>query len=424
MKRLFAILSILLMCQSAYAGTITVDTLVSADDITLQWLNGFKNTVVDALNSIPGDNMQANSLTADAFDDNTNIVTFRDEAFNDFVFTGLLPPTSATLISITTAGTAYISGTRVAKDATSNTYTASKDTYVDLSNNGTYTYAEVANGAAEPATTSNSIRLVKVVTNGTAVTSVVDSRVTGVQIATNEDFQIEGLELYWSTTSAVSVDAGLLYNGATRVRKSSATILNVGTASDYINGASERGTSKWIYVYSNSSGSIKLDDTAPDYADVSANTVGMLRYYKVGTAYWRLIGAIRLNATGSGNINVFFQRENLVMWDVPVIITTTPSVAAWSAALSCATGIPAISTSVIFGLECADGGGAEARLWIRPNGSTWALNESNGIGDTNTNTPTSGQRTCATDSSQQIQHYASTLTDTIGIDVEGYYIRR
>jgi hypothetical protein len=65
-----------------------------------------------------------------------------------------------------------VNGIRLSINATSKTYTASKDTYVDLKNDGTYTYIEVALGAASPALTANSIRIAKVVTSGAAVTSV------------------------------------------------------------------------------------------------------------------------------------------------------------------------------------------------------------------------------------------------------------
>lgn len=95
------------------------------------------------------------------------------DVFSDFVVSGLLSPTSADLISILAAGQAYVIGNRVVVAATSKTYTASKDTYVDLSNTGVLTYVEVALDAAAPALTANSLRLQKVVTSATAVTSVV-----------------------------------------------------------------------------------------------------------------------------------------------------------------------------------------------------------------------------------------------------------
>jgi hypothetical protein len=101
-----------------------------------------------------------------------------DDLYSDWVVSGLLPATSATLASTISAGTAYVSGRRIEKLATSHTYTASVDTYVDLDSAGTYLFAEVANGAVAPAQPADSIRLAKVVTDATAITSVTDLRET------------------------------------------------------------------------------------------------------------------------------------------------------------------------------------------------------------------------------------------------------
>uniref|UniRef100_A0A6M3IE19 Putative structural protein n=1 Tax=viral metagenome TaxID=1070528 RepID=A0A6M3IE19_9ZZZZ len=95
---------------------------------------------------------------------------------SDTVISGCLPATSTTLISDISAGVAYSQGRRIVKVATSKTYTASKDTYVDLKGDGTYVFTEVLNAAAAPAIAANSIRLAKVVTDATAITSVADLR--------------------------------------------------------------------------------------------------------------------------------------------------------------------------------------------------------------------------------------------------------
>jgi hypothetical protein len=50
-------------------------------------------------------------------------------------------------------------------------FTASRDTYVDLAEDGTATYTAVANGAPEPAVAASSVRVWKVVTDGTEITS-------------------------------------------------------------------------------------------------------------------------------------------------------------------------------------------------------------------------------------------------------------
>lgn len=111
-------------------------------------------------------------LIADADDQLTTA-----DLFNDWVATGLLPADPGAMLAMTTpTGVAYILGKRVSPIATGKTYTASKDTYVDLSQLGVYTYTEVTNGAGAPAVAANSIRLFKVVTNGTEITGVTDLR--------------------------------------------------------------------------------------------------------------------------------------------------------------------------------------------------------------------------------------------------------
>lgn len=104
--------------------------------------------------------------------DDVDTRTITADIFSDLVVTGLLSPTSANLTSILSSGSAYVIGRRVVVPATSFTYAASSDTYVDLSSTGVLTYVAVANAAATPAVTANSLRLQKVVTGATAVTAV------------------------------------------------------------------------------------------------------------------------------------------------------------------------------------------------------------------------------------------------------------
>lgn len=94
----------------------------------------------------------------------------------DAIISGGVPPTSATLAATTTAVVGYIGGRRVSVAATAKTYTASRDTYIDLAGTGAYTYVEVINGAAAPALTAGCVRLAKVVTDATAVVGVTDLR--------------------------------------------------------------------------------------------------------------------------------------------------------------------------------------------------------------------------------------------------------
>lgn len=93
-----------------------------------------------------------------------------------FVASGAIVAISAGLIGTFSNAVFYNNtGLRFTKTAVPNkTYTASKDTYVDIDpvSNGTVIYTEVANGAAAPALTAGYIRVAKVVTSGAAITSI------------------------------------------------------------------------------------------------------------------------------------------------------------------------------------------------------------------------------------------------------------
>ncbi len=100
-----------------------------------------------------------------------------DDVFEDFVASGLVTPTSANLLAVTSAGTAYVNGQRVVKTVgdsdLTHTYLATRDTYVDIDSAGVISRTAVVNGAAAPSLASGSLRLEKVVTDGTKVASVV-----------------------------------------------------------------------------------------------------------------------------------------------------------------------------------------------------------------------------------------------------------
>lgn len=101
----------------------------------------------------------------------------RTELFPDFLASGCVITGDAyasTRNASMTSGVIYIAGRRLTVASVSaHSYTASKDTYVDASDNGDgtalLTYNEVTNGAASPALASNNIRLAKVVTGATNI---------------------------------------------------------------------------------------------------------------------------------------------------------------------------------------------------------------------------------------------------------------
>ena len=325
MRKIITALLLTLFTTYAHAGVLSGDAFIVSNDVTISHLENFRLGVINKINSFPGGNIQSGTVAVTALDANATPVNRWKESFNDYVYTGLLPPTSASLVSITTAGTAYISGYRVVKDATSHTYTASKDTYIYLSKNGVYTYSEKDSGVAPDPTPADNIILAKVVTSTTAVTSVTDLRVTGISFGGgNDDAYIKGMELITISPDVltVTVDAGVCYNGSTRVGKVAKTTLKFNSASDWWDGTltghdytGTVSTDCWAYVGVKTDGSIKfLTSTAPNYADTSGNTAGKLKYWKdTSNKYWRVIGAFPVgNGTyGTANrLRIHFKQRN------------------------------------------------------------------------------------------------------------------
>jgi len=89
----------------------------------------------------------------------------------DQLISGLLPA-SGVLANTISAGVAYVQGQRVSVPLTNKTWTANKDTYVDLSSAGVYTYVEVANGAGVPAVTALHMRVAKVVSGASTLGAI------------------------------------------------------------------------------------------------------------------------------------------------------------------------------------------------------------------------------------------------------------
>ena len=302
-KVILTLMFIALYSSMAYAGVISVDSFLSPDSVTIAHLETFRTTVVNAINSADGNLLQTGSVSSDKLDANANPVNFRNEAFNDWVYTGLIPPTSASLASTTTAGTAYISGLRVVKDATAHTYTASKWTYLKLDKDGTYSYDEKAIGSSATALPADTIRLARVSTDGTTVAAVLDQRTLSISLDSfQENFQRSGMNITVISPDSINITGGVIYNGTTRIKKASTTALKLGTAGDWATGGGARTNSMVGYVVVNPDGDIKLTTTAPTKSDRSGNTSGKLRYSVISSVYWRVLSWFYMNATGAGNV--------------------------------------------------------------------------------------------------------------------------
>jgi len=305
MKKVFILfIGFMVIATSAFA-TVTTLSYVSPSDVTITRMESNRQTLTDAANSVDGALIQAGTVTVTALTDNARTDKRWDDAFSDWVFTGLVvPTTSGTLTATTTSGRAYITGTRVEKDATAKLYTASKWTFVDLSSDGVYTYTETAIAASDPAITADSVRLSRVSSDTTQVFAVRDDRLTAITLGSEqENYQRENFTISVVTPDAITLSPGIIYNGTTRIIKTADTDLNLATAGDWATSGGSRTNSTKGYVVVNTSGTqYKLSTTDPTLTDTSGNTDGELRYSVIDSVNWRVLDWFWMDAIGSGNI--------------------------------------------------------------------------------------------------------------------------
>lgn len=127
-------------------------------------------SIQNQINNADGAALQTKTVTEQALADAINTRLYRAEAAVSFIASGLNPsvPGSGLVLTVP-SGVAYVLGYRVAYLGGTVTVTANNDTYLDLSNTGVIAQSSVANNAAAPALTANSIRIAKVVANANIV---------------------------------------------------------------------------------------------------------------------------------------------------------------------------------------------------------------------------------------------------------------
>lgn len=142
----------------------------TAEVAIVKMTTSWADTLIDLLDNSLQDNGLLKVTSLDHFRKPSELSPY------GFIASGGVIAISAGLIGTFSNIVYYIAGLRYAKTGVANkTYTASKDTYVDIDAAGTVTYTEVANGAAAPALAANSLRLAKVITSGVAITSIVQN---------------------------------------------------------------------------------------------------------------------------------------------------------------------------------------------------------------------------------------------------------
>lgn len=164
----------------------------------------WENSLIDGLfvGHNPDGTFKKSALQS-ALGNDGQLVQALDEVTSDFVQSGGVWTQAAGLNGTMTALVAYIDGYRnTVATVASRAFTINKDTYVDVKRDTTtnafsLVYTEVANGAASPALAANSVRLAKIVTNGTAITFIYQTgrdslnnsiKPTGAISANNIDF--------------------------------------------------------------------------------------------------------------------------------------------------------------------------------------------------------------------------------------------
>jgi hypothetical protein len=130
--------------------------------------------LAQAIQSFDGSQITPGSISAAAFAAAINPNTTVKETLRPFVASGCTWQIVSNLQGTMISGVIYVNGIRATIGGVgSYNFTASQDTYIDADYNGNLYYIPVGNGAASPALTANAIRLAKIVTNTTAITSIV-----------------------------------------------------------------------------------------------------------------------------------------------------------------------------------------------------------------------------------------------------------
>ena len=132
--------------------------------------------IAQAIQSFDASQISPGTLTAAAFAASINPNTLLKENSSNFVSSGCIWSIVSGLQGTMNSGILYVNGLRVSSGGVgSYNFTASHDTYVDIDYNGNLYYQPVANGAASPNLTANAVRVAKIVTNASAITSIVQS---------------------------------------------------------------------------------------------------------------------------------------------------------------------------------------------------------------------------------------------------------
>lgn len=307
MKKILVLIG-LLLTTNVYANVPTIET-VSADNVVTTLNTNFSRISSTLGGNIEGstdggstvNNIKADSVFEINMADDANprvrdaellsVTTDSTTAQNTYVYSGGVPADDTDLTSNISACVAYINGYRVSKAATSLTYTASRDNWVDLSQTGVYTITAVVVGAAEPSVAANSARLAKVTTDGTEITAITDEanrRLPGLVVPAHYR---TGLVVSKDSATTLTVLPGTCEVNNSMISKTSTTTLTITTAGDWAGGSSLAAANTFGFVGTDSSGTLKLHTTAPTHDNYGVSTTqGKKRYATWSSTVYRVLG--------------------------------------------------------------------------------------------------------------------------------------
>ena len=96
-KILFTLLLVFGITTLAMSAPISVQSYNSPNDVTVTNMETNQNTIVDAINRQDGSLIQASSVSAGALENNANPEERWGRSFNNWVYTGLVVPTTSVL---------------------------------------------------------------------------------------------------------------------------------------------------------------------------------------------------------------------------------------------------------------------------------------------------------------------------------------
>ena len=232
---------------------------------------------------------------------------------------------------------------------------------------------------------------------------------------------IYGCTLTWASNDTITVGIGevncsdgTIHRMRKNVATATVTMSNVGVATGGVDTGSDAGAeqaSTWYDIYAG--------------ADANATTFTVFAA-KQGTAptqitYYRYIGSVYNNV--GKNMPVFFctgkGQAIQYTWDVPVSVATVASAGAWSAATSCAVGIPTTSTYGTFEVSSTQAG-STCGINLRRNGY---IGGTVGVYVVSVGY-IAGELSCVTDNAQKIQYYNDGGDTSTTIDVKGFVLNR